>query len=411
MTLSPQSALKRNRTRLAAAAAFLAWAAAPAATLAEPSILFIRGAERSGGFLEAGPNDASRTEQLSDIANAQTFDGNHGWKELADTLAADGFAVTQLTETLAPDAPPTGPTEGVALDLTTIDLRAYDTIVFGSNNGRYTEASVDALERYVRHGGGAVFISDANFGSDWADASDSDQPFLDRFGLVMHQDRGTYSLLRDEGDFLVPGHPILDGVDRFDGEGVTPIRVVDRDIPGVNATILANAKGQTRLNEPPFGGRNQGPSRDAGPDDAASVAVTAERGRLVGHFDRNTFFNLNGAGTNLNRFDNERYALNLFRWVTQVDVLVGDYDGSGLVEQGDLNLVLLNWGVNTLTEGVPVTWIQDLPVGVIDQDELNRVLNNWGADAAPDLSHTAVPEPAVASTLALTLSLLAVRRR
>ncbi|MEM1446322.1 MAG: hypothetical protein AAGF84_09720 [Planctomycetota bacterium] len=383
--------------------------AAPLAAYAEASILFIRGADRSGGFLEAG-NDTQRTEQLADITNAQTFGGNHGWKELADALVADGFTLTQLTETVEPGKP-NGPTDGVALDLTQINLAQYDAVVFGSNNAAYNAASVDALETYVRNGGGAVFISDANFGGDWADASDSDQPFLDRFGLVAHQDQGTYSLLRNQGDFLVPDHPILAGVDRFDGEGVTPIRVVDREVPGVTHTILATAKNQTRLNEPPFGNRNAGPSRAAGPDDAVSLAVTAERGRLVGHFDRNTFFNLNGAGTNLNRFDNEQYALNLFRWVAQVGVLPGDYDGSGQVEQGDLNLVLTNWGADTLDPnvGVPAGWQQDFPVGVIDQDELNRVLSNWGSDTAPILELSAVPEPAAA--IALGVGAVALRRR
>ncbi|MEM9753346.1 MAG: hypothetical protein AAF916_08160 [Planctomycetota bacterium] len=384
--------------------------ATPAIVSAEPSILFIRGADRSGGFLEAG-NDTQRTEQLAEIDNFQTFGGNHGWGELASALEADGFTLTQLTETVEPNKP-TGPTDGVALDLTQINLGQYDAVVFGSNNAAYSPASVDALETYVRNGGGAVFISDANFGGDWADASNSDQPFLDRFGLVAHQDQGTYSLFRDQGDFLMPDHPILEGVDRFDGEGVTPIRVVDRNVPGVEHTMLAAAKNQTRLNQAPFGNRNQGPSRAAGPDDAVSLAVTAERGRLVGHFDRNTFFNLNGAGTNLNRFDNEQYALNLFRWVAQVGVLPGDYNGSGQVEQGDLNLVLNNWGSDSLDPnvGVPTGWLQDLPVGMIDQDELNRVLNNWGSDQEPIMSAAPLPEP-TATAAAAVATALALRRR
>ncbi|MEM7577777.1 MAG: hypothetical protein AAF328_09900 [Planctomycetota bacterium] len=400
--------MNSNRVGLLTASAALLAPAIVTSVSAEPSILFIRGADRSGGFLEAG-NDTQRTEQLADLNNFQTFGGNHGWGELSAALEADGFTLTQLTETVEANNV-AGPTQGVALDLTQIDLAAYDAVVFGSNNARYTAASVDALETYVRNGGGAVFISDANFGGDWADASDSDQPFLDRFGLVAHQDQGTYSLFRNQGDFLVPDHPILDGVDRFDGEGVTPIRVVNRNVPGVEHTILATAKGSTRLNEAPFGNRNQGPSRAAGPDDAVSLAVTAERGRLVGHFDRNTFFNQGGAGTNLNRFDNEQYALNLFRWVAQVGVLPGDYDASGQVEQGDLNLVLNNWGLNTLDAGVPENWSQDRPVGVIDQDELNRVLNNWGSDAAPVLELSAVPEPA-AATVAFGAAALTLRRR
>ena len=41
------------------------------------TVLFIRGADRSGGFLEAD-DDAERTEQLADINNASTANGNHG---------------------------------------------------------------------------------------------------------------------------------------------------------------------------------------------------------------------------------------------------------------------------------------------------------------------------------------------
>jgi hypothetical protein len=53
----------------------------------------------------------------------------------------------------------------------------------------------------------------------------------------------------------------------------------------------------------------------------------------------------------------------------------GDYNGSGLVEQADLDLVLLHWGV----ANVPPGWTNDLPVGAIDQAELDGVLLAWGA--------------------------------
>ncbi|CAN0364917.1 unnamed protein product, partial [Ectocarpus sp. 4 AP-2014] len=56
------------------------------------------------------------------------------------------------------------------------------------------------------------------------------------------------------------------------------------------------------------------------PNDATVVVASAGEGKVAGHFDRNTFFNQNGAGTNLNRFDNKQYALNLFGW------LVGAFD-------------------------------------------------------------------------------------
>lgn len=285
---------------------------APVSLADGPHVLFIRGADRSGGFLEAG-NDTQRTEQLADINNASTTNGNHGWKTLADTLEADGFSVSQWLEPLEPGAPSTGQTTGAGIAFDQQDLSPYDMIVFGSNNGLYTAQSVDTIESYIRGGGGALFISDANFGSDWADASNSDQQFLDRFGFIAHQDQGTYSL--SGSDLLITDHPLLEGVSRFDGEGVTPIRIGDL-AEGVAVDVLALAEGNTRLNQAPFGNRNSGPSRSAGPTDAVLFAATVDAGRIVGHFDRNTFFNQNGAGTNINRFDNKQLALNIFRWAS-----------------------------------------------------------------------------------------------
>lgn len=293
-----------------------------------PRVLFVRGADRSGGFLEAG-NDTARTEQLADINNFATNGGNHGWGELRSTLEAAGFAVEQLAET-AENA--SGPSDGIHIDFERMDLSRFDAIVFGSNNAVYDTAAVDAIEDYVRGGGSTLFISDANFGGDWADASNSDQQFLDRFGLIMHQDQGTYTISRSSGDFAVPDHPIFEGVNSFDGEGVTPIEVGTLT-SGVSATILANSEGNTRLNEEPFGSNNQGPSRPSGPQDAALVVATADAGKVVGHFDRNTFFNLNGAGTSINRLDNEQYAINLFTWL--VTPRAGNYNGDTVVDELD----------------------------------------------------------------------------
>ena len=282
----------------------------------ELNVLFIRGADRSGGFLEAN-NDFGRTEQLADITNDATFGGNHGWFELAEALRADGFTVAQMAEPLEPGAPSTGETTGAPIAFDQMDLSGIEVIVFGSNNAVYTPAQVDAIDQYVRGGGAALFISDANFGSSWNDATDSDQQFLDRFGWTMQQDRGTYVLRRDDGDFLAPEHPVLNNVDAFDGEGVSPIVVPGSDIFGVATTPVARAKpgAQTRNND-----GDPGSIRPVGSSDMALVVGQVMSGRIAGHLDRNTFFNLNGAGTNINRFDNRRYALNLFRWLAGVPV-------------------------------------------------------------------------------------------
>jgi hypothetical protein len=82
---------------------------------------------------------------------------------------------------------------------------------------------------------------------------------------------------------------------------------------------------------------------------------------------------------------------------TMSDLLMGDYNASGQVEQADLDLVLLNWGA--ATPPVPAAWTNDLPQGTIDQAELDRVLLNWG-NAAATVAPAGVPEPAAILQLA-----------
>ncbi len=84
----------------------------------------------------------------------------------------------------------------------------------------------------------------------------------------------------------------------------------------------------------------------------------------------------------------------------------GDFDASGAVGQGDLDLVLLNWG-NTAPP-VPAGWVNEQPSGLIGQGSLDDVLLNWG-NGSPTL--TAVPEPTSIALLGLAGCLLASGRR
>ncbi len=297
--------------------------------IAQPSVLFVRGADRSGGFLEA-QNDAQRTEHLADINNTSTSSGNHGWYELAQALAAEGFLVSQAIEPLEPGAPTTGQTQGAHIDLELLDLSGYDMIVMGSNNAVYDTPAIDAIEQFVLQGGGVLFISDAGFGSNWADASNSDQQFLDRFGWVIQQDLGLYALERSLGDFLVPQHPVLLGVDAIDGEGVSPGVWTGTDVGTVTTTPLVRTMpgAQTRNND-----AIPGSVRPTTPSDFASVVAQAGCGRIAIHFDRNTFFNANGAGTDLSKFDNQLYAMNLFYWLSDAGV---DTNDNGVLEFDDV---------------------------------------------------------------------------
>ncbi len=279
-------------------------------------LLFVRGADRSGGFIEA-TTDFQRTEQLADVTNSSTSGGNHGWKQLADLLKNQGYTVTQVKESVRSNDPSTGQTVGAPIQFEAMNLSQYEAIVMASNNAVYSQASIDAIENYIRNGGGVLFISDGNFGSNWRDSPDSDTQFLSRFGLKTNQDNGTYSLKRSSGDFAAANHPILFGVNEFDGEGVSPIVIPSNAPSGVTITKIAGAR-QTTLNNNGTSSGNlyQGTSRAVNALDSSLVVANAGAGRLAGYFDRNTFFNTNGAGTDITRFDNRQLTLNLFNWVS-----------------------------------------------------------------------------------------------
>lgn len=73
--------------------------------------------------------------------------------------------------------------------------------------------------------------------------------------------------------------------------------------------------------------------------------------------------------------------------------IAGDYDDSGQVEQGDLNLVLNNWGQS---RGFEDPGGSAFATTLVDQEELNLVLNNWGSGGVPTFEGFSVPEPAAA---------------
>ena len=291
--------------------------------LASGSILFIRGADRSGGFLEA-TNDTQRTEQLADITNTSTASGNHGWATLAALLRGQGYAVSQLIEPKAANDPSTGQTAGAPLAFTAASLAKYDTVVMASNNAVYSRTQIDALDTYVRNGGGVLFISDGNFGSSWADSPNSDNAFLARYGMAFNQDNGQYTLSRSAGDFKLPNEPILFGVDAFDGEGVSPIHVASTIPTGVTVRRVVGAQGTTYDNNPSSSANHsRGTARPVNNQDVTLVLANAGAGRVAAFFDRNTFFNANGAGTDIGHNNNRRLATNLFSWVT-------DHQGPGV---------------------------------------------------------------------------------
>ncbi len=151
---------------------------------------------------------------------------------------------------------------------------------------------------------------------------------------------------------------------------------------------------------------------DANADGVDMVTYSTTPNNFGGYLDGTTFglYTQNHvADGNPDIFGDETTFANEFIDATFTDLvfidpltaIAGDYNASGQVEQGDLDLVLQNWGVVTDANNIPLGWLNDLPEGQIEQAELDGVLSNWGATAAPDFSGALVPEPAMPAALAL----------
>ena len=263
-----------------------------------PKALFIRGGIGTVGFLDGGDD-----EQGSDVFNYSTEEGNHGWGELNSALLAEGFEVIQVSEGPMIDGVPTP----VAIE--SMILKQYSVIVFGSNNAEYSDEQVDALTSYIEGGGSALFISDANFGQNWGDSASSDSSFLERYGLMMNQEAGSYEIRR-ANEFIIPTHPILNGVNSFDGGTVSPV-TVGLAPAGVKSSLITSARFNVRRNT----GEQEGPIEAVTAQDGSLVVASLGTGRVASHFNRNTFFNERGEDTNMNRLNNEIYARNLFNWL------------------------------------------------------------------------------------------------
>jgi hypothetical protein len=197
----------------------------------------------------------------------------------------------------------------VEIELTDESLEDYDVVLLGSNNRRFSESEAQALAQFVEQGGGVIAWSDAGFG--WQEGGlsspagrESDNDLTEQFGMRFMLDNGAgVFTIREylKPHFLNDNDP-NEGV-VYRGEGVSLIEV--REPAEKLADLqLGGTSGELRLN--PADG-------ELGPEHAVLAVAYVGDGRVVGTFDRNTFWNA-GEGTRLSELDHREFAQRLALW-------------------------------------------------------------------------------------------------
>lgn len=185
----------------------------------------------------------------------------------------------------------------------------------------------------------------------------------------------------------------------LDADGLPDIQVDDNGTPGdTSDDFLSNVDSITIASE-----TSHHVSHEIALDAAGNVYITNNQSELL------QVFSPGGNITAVTMSDGTFFFAD-----PGIGAIAGDYNDSGTVEQGDLDLVLLNWGTDS--PPVPSGWINQQPgtgdftTSVIDQEELDGVLLNWGNTGA---GAATVPEPSLATLagLAAVQLLLSFRKR
>jgi len=242
-----------------------------------------------GDVSEAGAIPSGVAEPYDQMLIADT--GDLGCSEFGQLVEASGYTIADYYDE--------------AVTLNAAFLNQFDAIVFGLHQKIWSDAERSALDTWLRAGGGALFYSDSAAGGIFSIVGAANSVgqtavnnVISAYGMEVTLDQagGVRSFL------ATSSHPVVDGPLIFEGEGVSPVVVDNRD-PLVEVLIAYDASNLVAGRDPALV-RLRGVNI---PESERTFAALARRsvgaGNLVVSFDRQPMWN-NGPGSNIQRRDN-----------------------------------------------------------------------------------------------------------
>lgn len=274
----------------------LAVAALAVSVQAGVPALYIYGDVSDDGDVPSGSKEPFHQMRLNDTERL-------GMSEFKDAIEEIGFDLAEQYD--------------ANIELDEAFLKNYRVIILASNQRKFTAAEATAVKNWVNEGGGLMAWSDSAFGGHYRKVGigntlgrDSNNIITEPFGMHFLTDNGggNYLISNYTEDHYLNNNNRKGGV-RFRGEGVSCVRV------SPPARMLA------ALQEGGLGGKMAVNKVDAPyqPEaDAALAIAECGKGRVIGVFDRNCFWNA-GDGTRLSHVDNREFTQRMMIWAAGLE--------------------------------------------------------------------------------------------
>ena len=248
------------------------------------NIAYIYGDVSSSGNIPSG--SASPFHQM-----LITNNGNRGLSQFRSLVEGEGHTIEQFYDE--------------ATNLNANFLNQFDVVIFGLHQKIWSTAERNALDTWIRAGGGTLLYSDSaaggSFGSVGAQNNVGQRAvnnITTRYGLQVTVDQaaGTTAYRASSG----ASHPIVSDRPALEGEGVSPVAV---DVSsGAQILIPYNNSNANRVSGTASLNHRQNITI-SNPTYAALALNTIGDGNLMVMFDRQPIWN-NGEGSDINERDN-----------------------------------------------------------------------------------------------------------
>ncbi|MDF7799183.1 hypothetical protein P4C99_06885 [Pontiellaceae bacterium B1224] len=259
-------------------------------------VLYIYGDVSADGDIPSGEKEPFQQMRLNDS-------GKYGMSEFKEAIEEVGFDIAEKYD--------------AEIELNDSFLNQYRVIMLASNQRMFCPAEVAAIHKWVEQGGGLIAWSDSAFGGHYrkvgignTQGRDSNNLITEKYGMYFLTDNGggNYLISQYDEDHYLNDNNRNAGI-RYRGEGVSCVRVSSP------ARVLA------RLQEGGLGGKMEVNKVDGiyQPENDAALAVAESgKGRVVGTFDRNCFWNA-GDGSRLSHCDNREFTQRMVVWAAGLE--------------------------------------------------------------------------------------------